>query len=226
MNFSLSQVAPWGRSLPEYVQMFNLTQKELDSQILGCADGPASFNSEMNELGHIVVSIDPLYQFSREQIEQQIGRSYYEIMDQVVKNKNDFVWDKITSPEQLGQLRMESMYLFLNDYDVGKQEQRYLDLSLPVLPFSNKMFQLALCSHFLFLYSDHLSLEFHMQAIVEMCRVAEEVRIFPLLNIAGLQSIYVHRVYSELKKMGFSVVIEKVSYEFQHGGNKMMRICK
>lgn len=64
----LNEVVPWGRTLAEYKLMFNLLETDLNTKILGCGDGPASFNSEMTGLGYSVVSIDPIYQFSTEQI--------------------------------------------------------------------------------------------------------------------------------------------------------------
>jgi hypothetical protein len=41
----LDQVVPWGRSLSEYVRMFDLSPADLQSRILDCAGGPASFNA-------------------------------------------------------------------------------------------------------------------------------------------------------------------------------------
>ena len=42
----LSVVIPWGRSFDEYRRMFVLTGDDLAGTILGCGDGPASFNAE------------------------------------------------------------------------------------------------------------------------------------------------------------------------------------
>jgi hypothetical protein len=86
------------------------------------------------------------------------------------------------------------------------------------------MFDLALCSHFLFTYSDHLSEEFHLDAILEMCRVAREVRIFPLLKISGEVSPWLQPVIGELVARGYGVERMPVSYEFQKGGNQMLRV--
>ena len=66
--FTLSSVVPWGRSFDEYVRMFALAESDLESRILGCGDGPASFNVEATRRGATVVSCDPLYQFD-------VGRS-------------------------------------------------------------------------------------------------------------------------------------------------------
>ena len=57
-----------------------------------------------------------------------------------------------------------------------------------------------------------------------MCRVAGEVRIFPLLTLGGQRSPFVDACARELFDQGHRVVIETVAYEFQRGGNEMMRI--
>ena len=51
--------------------------------------------------------------------------------------------------------------------------------------FDSGAFDLALSSHLLFLYSELIDTDFHIQALNEMFRVASEVRLFPLLKIGG-----------------------------------------
>jgi len=82
-----------------------------------------------------------------------------------------------------------------------------------------------LSSHFLFAYSHLLSEEFHIEAIIEMCRVAKEVRVFPLLqSFSGEESERLNPVIAELKNRSFRVEIQEAPYEFQKGGNKMLRV--
>ena len=57
--FTLDQVVPWGRSFDEYRRMFALTEAELRLRILGCGDGPASFNAEATRRGAHVASHFP-----------------------------------------------------------------------------------------------------------------------------------------------------------------------
>jgi hypothetical protein len=116
------------------------------------------------------------------------------------------------------------MYDFLGDYDQGRDEGRYIPAELPALPFASLSFDLALCSHFLFFYSDSLSYPFHKQAMDELCRVAHEVRIFPLLTYNSEPCAFVTPIVEHLKKAGRIVSIEKVPYEFQRGGNAMMKV--
>ena len=222
--FTLEQVVPWGRSFDEYRRMFGLSDEDLDLRIIGCGDGPASFNAEATRHGARVISCDPIYRLETKQIRDRIAATCDQILDQTRLNVEEFVWDAIQSVEQLGRLRMAAMGDFLDDYGPGKAQGRYVDAELPALPFADKAFDLALCSHFLFLYSEQLGGPFHHSAIREMSRVAAEVRIFPLLALGGRPSPYVAQTVGDLRDSGFDVSIEHVPYEFQRGGNQMMRL--
>ena len=226
MGFQLEHVIPWGRSMQEYFRMFDLTSDELKLSILDCGGGPASFNVEMTRLGYKVISCDPIYQFTTDEIHQRIQDTYQTIIDGVRATKDNNVWQDIQSPEQLGQIRMAAMRQFLDDFPLGVSEGRYLTDELPVLSFKTNHFDLALCSHLLFTYSEQLGAEFHLNSILEMCRVAKEVRIFPLLvSFSGETSPLLQPVMNELQKRRYKVEIKQVPYEFQKGGNKMLRIC-
>jgi hypothetical protein len=119
---------------------------------------------------------------------------------------------------------MEAMNDFLGDFEQGKSEERYVATELPELPFAPLSFEIALCSHFLFFYSDSYSLEFHKKAVDELCRVAGEVRIFPILTYNAEPCPIVAPTMDHLQKAGRKVSLEKVPYEFQRGGNMMLRI--
>ncbi|HET9834143.1 MAG TPA: hypothetical protein VFP91_20610 [Vicinamibacterales bacterium] len=204
--------------------MFALSQGDLRLKILGCGDGPASFNAEATRRGARVISCDPLYRFSRADISDRISRTYDEILEQTRRNQHDFVWNAIQSVEDLGRVRMSAMTTFLDDFDAGSAGGRYVDAGLPSLPFADGSFELALCSHFLFLYSQQLGEPFHHDSIRELCRVASEVRIFPLVVLGGDRSSFVEPVAERLSADGFNVSIEDVPYEFRKGANEMLRI--
>lgn len=222
--FTLDHVVPWGRSFDEYRRMFTLTDGELRLKIVGCGDGPASFNAEATRRGANVISCDPIYRYEADQLRDRITATYDTILEQTRQNADEFVWSTIRSVNELGQVRMAAMNEFLADYPVGRTEGRYVDAELPSLPFNDSSFDLGLCSHFLFLYSTQLGEAFHHAAIREMSRVAAEVRIFPLLALGARPSPLVGPVVDSLTAEGWMVSIEDVPYEFQRGGNKMMRI--
>lgn len=224
MAFTLDKIVPWGRSFDEYVAMFDLSRQDLALRILGCGDGPANFNCMLTRRGGYIVSVDPIYHFSAAEIGSRIDEVYEEVIKQTEKNKDEFVWDHISSVEELGRVRMNAMNDFLSDYTIGLKEGRYVEASLPSLPFEEEKFDLALCSHLLFLYSEQLSEDFHFQSIKELCRVSSETRIFPILELGAKQSRHLEKIINKLNKHNFVVSIEKVPYEFQKGGNKMMKI--
>lgn len=225
MSLKLDKVIPWGRCLDEYIGMFSLTSGDLKLAILDCAGGPASFNAEMTRQGNKVISCDPVYQFTAVQIGDRIQETYQTVIDGVKANVDGYLWNNFESPYQLGEVRMKAMQEFLADFPSGLEQGRYLNAELPVLPFDNGQFDLALCSHFLFAYSHLFSEEFHLEAITEMCRVAKEVRVFPLVqSFSGEESEHLNPIIAELKNRNFRVEVQEAPYEFQKGGNKMLRV--
>ena len=223
--FTLDQVVPWGRSFDEYRRMFGLSEADLACTIVGCGDGPASFNAEARRRGARVVSCDPIYAFDAAQLAGRIAATYDTVVDQTRRNVHQFRWDGgIGSVEELGRVRLEAMQRFLDHYASEERHGAYVAADLPALPFVDRAFDLALCSHLLFLYSSELGGDLHRGSVREMCRVASEVRIFPLLTLGGTRSPFVEPCVQELRADGHEVSVESVGYEFQRGGNEMMRI--
>jgi hypothetical protein len=89
----LKSIVPWGRSFEEYKKMFSLSDADLKKKILGCGDGPASFNAELTALGGNVISIDPVYQFDASSLKARIDEAYNEVMPQAHTNKDKYIWE-------------------------------------------------------------------------------------------------------------------------------------
>ena len=223
MAFELKNTVPWGRNLSEYRSMFNLTDYDLDKRIISFGDGPASFNFEMTGLKKYVVSIDPIYRFSKDELKQRITETKDIVIEQTKKNLDNFVWKKIKNVNELEKIRLSAMDNFLQDFEAGKNENRYLNHEMPnKTNFDDLTFDLGLSSHFLILYSQ-LGLHFHISSINEMLRIAKEIRIFPLLNLDAKKSELLDKLISHFS-LRFIVNIEKVDYEFQKNGNEMLII--
>ena len=107
--FTLDKVVPWGRSFDEYQRMFAFPANASKLKILGCGDGPASFNSEATRIGWSVVSCDPVYRFDVQQLRERITETSLDILEQTRRNASNFVWDVIRSVEELGRVRMAAM---------------------------------------------------------------------------------------------------------------------
>lgn len=218
----LANVVPWGRSFEEYQTMFELSDDDLNTRILGCGDGPASFNAEATERGYQIISCDPVYQFKAEEIRRRIDDVYPEIMTKMQQGAGDYIWHSLGGVEQLGEARMKAMSRFLSDFDAGCRQGRYVSASLPTLPFADSEFDLALCSHYLFLYSDHVDGAAHLASMRELCRVASEVRVFPVVSLDGKASKHLDSVMTTLSADGIDVSLQPVSYRFQKGATEML----
>ena len=223
MSFILPEVVPWGRSYSEYVDMFDLGNQDLMGSVLGCGDGPASFNATMDKMGHYVISCDPLYSYSLVQIENMIKSAREKVMDQVRRNQSNFIWEYFSDPVHLEETRLSAMGIFLKDYNKGKDAGRYLPHKLPYLPFPDKEFGIALCSHFLFLYPE-LGFKFHLESILEMLRVSKETRIYPVVDVNCQVPEFREVLFNRLRFEGFNINLVKVRYNFIRNGDKMLKI--
>lgn len=226
LAIKLKEVVPWGRTFDEYRRMFRLSKDDLAGQILGCGDGPASFNAEATGLGCRVISCDPIYAFSKSEIEQRVYACKDNMVAQVRAHLDGFCWTDFRDPDHLAECRLAAMRRFLIDFDVGRERGRYVVASLPTLPFENDRFDLALVSHLLFLYSEQLDFELHRAAVSELLRVARELRIFPLLTLEQKLSPYVNKICEELSAADYLVETCRVPYEFQRGGNEVLRVVR
>lgn len=218
----LANVVPWGRSFDEYQSMFALTEQDLNGRILGCGDGPASFNAEATALGCSVISCDPVFQFTADGIRERIEAVYPEIMAKLRQGADNYIWDSLGSVENLGRVQMAAMSRFLTDFDSGYRQGRYVTASLPSLPFPDGGFDLALCSHYLFLYSDHADRATHLASMRELCRVASEMRVFPVVSLDGTVSKHLDSVMTALSGDGLEVSLNPVKYRFQKGATDML----
>lgn len=225
MAFKLENVVPWGRTLDEYRMMFLLNDNDMSKRIAGFGDGPASFNFEATKQGYSVTSFDPIYQFSKDDLQKRIDEVRITVMQQMRENMNNYVWTKIKSLEELETVRMSAMRLFLEDFEKGKQEGRYIHHELPDrLTLEDDTFDIGLSSHFLLMYTV-LGFEFHIQAMTEMLRVCKEIRIFPIVDLDANETDLISNVIDYFKQE-YEVEIRKTQYEFQKGDNKLLIIRK
>ena len=222
----LKHVVPWGRNLHEYKEMGLFSDADSKKKILGCGDGPSSVNAELSAMGVDITSIDPIYQFSKEQIQKRIDETADVVANELRKHSENYIWKNVTDVVALVSLRLEAMRHFLEDYPQGSLKGRYQHQELPALRFDDGVFDLAWSSHFLFLYSEHFDTTFHLESIKEMLRVAEEVRIFPLLSLNNSPSPHLNVVLDYLEENGYTYAVVKSEYEFQKGAFETLHIRK
>ncbi len=213
----------WVYSLADYQQMFDLNDADFNKTILDYPGGISSFNAQMHDMNKRVVSGDQLYQLTPPQMDQAVDQIYEANETHLRAHLENLKQQDEASIQNILNTWQQSKNAFLKDYAAGRHEQRYLLMTLPTLPFEFHEFQLALCSDLLF----------HTQAregytpqhlIAELCRVAEEVRVFPLLDEAGQTSDALGPVMLNLQQQNFGVEVREVAYEQHAGGNAMLRV--
>jgi hypothetical protein len=206
--------------------MFNLSEHDLSSGLLDCGGGPSGFTAEVSARGHRAVSVDPIYRHSGREIRARFDATAGPMLAQVRATPDDWVWRYHRDPDHLMANRQAALERFLADYEDGLRGGRYVVAELPSLPFAAGSFGLAVCSHLLFLYSDLLSEAFHVESVRELCRVAREVRIFPLLTLRHEPSPHLAAVRSAASRGGWTSEVVRVDYEFVRGGDQMLRLFR
>lgn len=96
---------------------------------------------------------------------------------------------------------------------------------LPTLPYSDQIFNLALCPNVLFSDKNPHTEAFHVATLLELARVGSEVRIFPLVDKAGAPAKYLGSVIKALQEKGLGVELRQVdaSPKTEHP-NAMLRL--
>ena len=207
--------------------MFDLDADRLRGMsVLDCSAGAASFVVEASSsYGANAVAIDPVYALDRDELTATVRASIDTGAAIAQQHAERFTWDWYGSREARDVMRKTALARFL--VDLATNPQRYRAGSLPSLPCAADEFDLALCSHLLFTWADELGCDWHFAAIVELSRVAREVRIFPtLVQGAGEAVPFWDELMSRLAGAGLSAKKRRVRYEFQVGGNEMLVVTR
>ena len=213
----------WGHSLADYRQMFGLSDEDLDKKIIDCGAGPASFNADMHELGKRVISVDELYQLPFDMLETSIEKQFQAMHDEMAEHLDKFNWhDQYPDLEALTQARKQGMQRFFDDFEEGLTNGRYVGEEAQKLSFANFSFDLALCLHYLFTIHAARGVDYHIQSITEMARIAQEVRIFPLLDGHGEISELLNPILMHLQQNNYAVEVRQVNFDLHKNGNAML----
>ena len=92
------------------------------------------------------------------------------------------------------------------------------------LPFDNFTFDFALSAQYLFTKMDEQDVDFHLNILRELARVAKEVRVFPLIDSHGEPSPLLGPVLLGLNQEGYGVEVRNVDYQLHPKANAMLRV--
>lgn len=225
-KLELERIVFIGRTFEEYLDMFSLSKEDLEGKkILDCPAGACSFTAIGNQSGLDVTACDIAYYHQGEDLKNKGLQDVEHAMEHMEKAKGNYVWDYYKNVEDLRTHRLSALKDCAND--MRDNEERYVPVTLPSLPFEDAEFDILLSAHFLFMYSDRLDYQFHITTINELLRVTkEEIRIFPLVDLEGKRYEHLDKLISYLADNGCTVEEVHVPYEFQAKANSMLKIKK
>jgi ubiquinone/menaquinone biosynthesis C-methylase UbiE len=207
--------------------MFDLNRLNSDTSIVDVASGAASFCAEWSTIkSGSCIAVDPSYALPRSELETRVRAGVAQTRSNIELSPGSYRWDVIfDSPTAHIEERTQSAELFLADI---YQQQRYIAGDMTALPLRAASADLVLSSHFLFTYASSLPVNFHIQAISEMLRVARrEIRIFPIIGFKCDADPTLRGVLDYFRFAGvFDISIVLVEYEFLRGANSMLVIAK
>jgi hypothetical protein len=217
------------RSYVEYEAMFDLTElpgTELPDSVLDCCAGGSEFVAEAAARGADAVAVDPAYGLPPGELAEVVRRSLPVTAGIIEDHADRFVWHWYGSPGRKHRLRADAAERFVAD--LAAAPGRYVEGSLPDLPFADRRFSLVLCSHLLFTWAGHYDRDWHLAALRELVRVSRsEVRVFPLVaQGAGDPVPYLPELLDQLAADGIRHEFRKVPYEFQLGADSMLVLTR
>jgi hypothetical protein len=221
----MRRIALWGQHVDEYQDMFGLSDSDLNKKFFEYNSGASAFNFELKNKALSCVSCDPWFDLDKDALEIKINENFNERLEQLEKNLKRLSLERYKTFDNLIKYRREGLELFFADYNAGKKENRYISVKDGKLPFKDFEFDFVLVANSLFSDSSQHSVEFHINIIKELARVAKDVRIFPLVDTKGEPSPLLGPVLLKLYQDNYGVEVLDVSYNLQPKGNAMMRIC-
>lgn len=213
------------RPLSEYRDMFTLSEVDLlAGPILDCPGGASPFGAQVRARGGSCVSVDPAYALAPDELARRVGSDIEHASGWMSDHPANFDWSYMGTPAAFTRSFELAAELFLTDY--RPDGRRYVAASLPTLPFDDDSFRLALCSHLLFCYPEYLTYAEHLASVLELVRVAsDEVRIYPLVDTAGMPYPRMEELRADLAECGVVTEVRRARSSYVIGSDSLL-VCR
>lgn len=223
-RFTLRQVAFFGRTMAEYLEMLALDSDNLRGlSILDVASGPGSFVAESLAAGLDVTGCDPLYDGDPAAITLQGKADIDACREQIRRSPGSLVYGDI---DAFYRAKYAALDRFSVDYRHRRSEGRYLAGALPSLPFSDRSFDLVVTANFLMVYApladggmhdgDEFGLDFHLQSVAELARVTRSELRIPGMHTwtqPPVRHPYCKPLEDRLEQLGFKTELVASDYD-------------
>lgn len=222
-GLQLDRVVLLGRTLEEYSKFFAFDPRELaGKRVLDVASGVSSFCAQGSALGLDICAVDPIYDWPSVDIARRCTTDLDEVYRAI--DLPTYRWTSYKNPAEMRSLRERAYKTFLPHY-VAHRGSKYLPGALPHLPLEAGSFDVTFVSYFLFVYQDHLNLDFHKESILELMRVTRgEARIYPLVTFEAERSTHLDAFLKDSAMARFKFEEVRTDFEFLAGSNSYLRI--
>jgi hypothetical protein len=213
-----------GYHIDDYRQMFGLVDADFNASLLEYCSGVTAVNAELHARHQSMTSCDPWFANDLTHLEQLAHSNFKAAVHALQQRSPQSNSSHQTALAALIDTRRKGIEAGLNDYESGRSQKRYLPLENHRLPFDDFMFDIALCANWFFSDIKQQDVEFHVDSIRELVRVAKEVRIFPLVGENGEPSSLLGPTLLKLQQANFGVEIRKVDVHAPMNGDAMLRV--
>lgn len=218
-----------GNTLSDYQSMFDLRDTEIShcKKILEYGGGLSSFNAEMALNKRSVFSCDPLFKKDVASLSEMLLKEMTHLKEELQKHSERYVFNA-KDLMHFVECKKIAAEQCLKDFAERRELGNYSAQDLPKLAFDDYFFDLALVPYTIFqdpkMSQNSKIVPGILKNLLELCRVAKEVRIYPLVDETDRVSLYLGNVMLELQRQAIGVEVRAVDYEFQKGANAMLRI--
>ena len=190
------------------------------------AGGVSSFCAEAHMRGWNVTASDRIYGLEADAIEAKCRVDLEQVMASLPAIAQNYVWETFRDVPMLSAQREKAYRAFIKDYR-QHGAQRYIPAIYPQSSFAAGQFDVALVSHFLFLYDEQLDYSFHKATLQELLRITRrEIRLVPLVNLETERSPFVKNLMTDPDFAHCAFELVPVNYQFIKGGNVMLKVSR
>lgn len=220
----IGQLVITPRALADYRDMFVLSDDDLyRGPILDCPGGASPFGAQVRARGGSAVSVDPVYALPTDELMRRIGEDIQRTAAWVASQRETIHWPYVGTADAMRRAFELAADLFAMDY--ARDGKRYVAAALPRLPFEDRQFAMALCSHLIFCYPEYLDVETHVASLLELVRVTDgDVRVFPLVDTTATRYPHLDDVRAALADHGVTSDVRTARCAWQRGGDQLF-VC-
>lgn len=216
-------IAVTARGLFDYRSMFLLDDETINSaSFLDCAAGASSFGAQVRARKGHVISVDPIYDQPTEEIVTRVRKNLANSGKWFADNDEAIDWNYLGTHLAYCRATDAIVDLFADDY--RRSSDQYVAGMLPNLPLADDAVDICLTGNFLFAYSELMSAREHVEALLELTRVARsQVRAHPVDDRGGEDiSQLVDEVCEGLAAAGCTVELVAPEHSWLKGARTMI----